>query len=91
MRATALKMVHELARQDPRVVFIGSDLGAGTMAEMAEHGAVRRTQIVACGLPVGVVGLGGLGHMGLKLAHSFGAHVVQFTTSKSKDADALRL
>jgi len=37
MRATALKMVHELARQDPRVVFIGSDLGAGTMAEMAEQ------------------------------------------------------
>jgi uncharacterized zinc-type alcohol dehydrogenase-like protein len=43
------------------------------------------------GMKVGVVGLGGLGHMGLKLAHSFGAHVVQFTTSKSKEADALRL
>jgi len=40
---------------------------------------------------VGVVGLGGLGHMGLKFAHAFGAHVVQFTTSANKKADALRL
>jgi uncharacterized zinc-type alcohol dehydrogenase-like protein len=40
---------------------------------------------------VGVVGLGGLGHMALKFAHSFGAHVVQFTTSDSKIADAKRL
>jgi uncharacterized zinc-type alcohol dehydrogenase-like protein len=40
---------------------------------------------------VGVVGLGGLGHMGLKFAHSFGAHVVQFTTSESKIDDARRL
>lgn len=43
------------------------------------------------GMKVGVVGLGGLGHMALKLAHSFGAHVVQFTTSPGKKADALRL
>ncbi len=42
-------------------------------------------------MKVGVVGLGGLGHMGLKFAHSFGAHVVQFTTSESKIADAQRL
>jgi len=40
---------------------------------------------------VGVVGLGGLGHMGLKFAHAFGAHVVQFTTSEGKIADAKRL
>ncbi len=40
---------------------------------------------------VGVVGLGGLGHMGLKFAHAMGAHVVQFTTSESKAADARRL
>jgi uncharacterized zinc-type alcohol dehydrogenase-like protein len=40
---------------------------------------------------VGVVGLGGLGHMALKFAHAFGAHVVQFTTSESKIADAKRL
>ena len=40
---------------------------------------------------VGIVGLGGLGHMGLKFAHSFGAHVVQLTTSLKKKEDALRL
>jgi uncharacterized zinc-type alcohol dehydrogenase-like protein len=40
---------------------------------------------------VGIVGLGGLGHMALKFARSFGAHVVQFTTSPKKTDDALRL
>jgi uncharacterized zinc-type alcohol dehydrogenase-like protein len=43
------------------------------------------------GKKVGVVGLGGLGHMGLKFAHSFGAQTVQFTTSEGKVADAKRL
>jgi uncharacterized zinc-type alcohol dehydrogenase-like protein len=43
------------------------------------------------GKKVGIVGLGGLGHMALKFAHSFGAHVVQFTTSLKKKEDALRL
>ncbi len=46
---------------------------------------------VGQGQKVGVVGLGGLGHMALKFAHSFGAHVVQFTTSPAKTDDALRL
>jgi uncharacterized zinc-type alcohol dehydrogenase-like protein len=46
---------------------------------------------VGSGKKVGVVGLGGLGHMGLKFAHSFGAHTVQFTTSASKIDDAKRL
>jgi len=46
---------------------------------------------VGKGSKVGVVGLGGLGHMALKLAHAFGAQVVQFTTSPSKREDALRL
>jgi uncharacterized zinc-type alcohol dehydrogenase-like protein len=46
---------------------------------------------VGPGKKVGIVGLGGLGHMGLKFAHSFGAHVVQFTTSESKIADAQKL
>lgn len=36
------------------------------------------------GTKVGVVGIGGLGHMGIKLAHAMGAHVVAFTTSESK-------
>ena len=43
------------------------------------------------GKKVGVVGLGGLGHMALKFARSFGAHVVQFTTSTKKKDDAMRL
>ena len=43
------------------------------------------------GKKVGVVGLGGLGHMGVKFARAFGAHVVVFTTSPNKKEDALRL
>jgi alcohol dehydrogenase (NADP+) len=46
---------------------------------------------VSAGQKVGVVGLGGLGHMGVKLAKAFGAHVVVFTTSANKVEDALRL
>jgi len=40
------------------------------------------------GKTVGIVGIGGLGHMGIKLARAMGAHVVAFTTSESKRADA---
>ncbi|HSL19149.1 MAG TPA: NAD(P)-dependent alcohol dehydrogenase [Methylomirabilota bacterium] len=43
------------------------------------------------GKKVGVVGLGGLGHMGVKFARAFGAHVVVFTTSPGKTEDARRL
>ena len=43
------------------------------------------------GQKVGVVGLGGLGHMALKFAHAFGAHVTQFTTSPGKEEDAKKL
>lgn len=46
---------------------------------------------VGPGQKVGVVGLGGLGHMGVKIAHAMGAHVVLITTSPSKRGDALRL
>ncbi len=46
---------------------------------------------VGPGKKVGIVGLGGLGHMGLKFAHSFGARTVLFTTSLSKAEDAKRL
>jgi uncharacterized zinc-type alcohol dehydrogenase-like protein len=46
---------------------------------------------VTKGKKVGVVGLGGLGHMGVKFAHALGAHTVVFTTSPSKKDDALRL
>ena len=42
-------------------------------------------------MKVGIVGLGGLGHMAIKLAHAMGAHVVLFTTSPNKAEDAKRL
>src|SRR5271155_1697011 len=45
----------------------------------------------AQGKKVGIVGLGVLGHMGVKFAHALGAHVVVFTTSPNKKEDALRL
>ena len=43
------------------------------------------------GKKVGIVGLGGLGHMGVKFAHAFGAHTVLFTTSENKIADGKKL
>jgi len=46
---------------------------------------------VTKGKKVGIVGLGGLGHMGVKFAHHLGAEVVLFTTSPNKKDDALRL
>ncbi|AER34490.1 MULTISPECIES: NAD(P)-dependent alcohol dehydrogenase [Pantoea] len=46
---------------------------------------------VGPGKKVGIVGLGGLGHMGVKIAHAMGAHVVLFTTSPSKIEDGKRL
>jgi alcohol dehydrogenase (NADP+) len=58
--------------------------GITTYSPMREHG-------VGKGKKVGVVGLGGLGHMGVKFAHAFGAHVVVFTTSTNKVEDAHRL
>lgn len=46
---------------------------------------------VGPGMKVGIVGLGGLGHMAVKFARAFGAHVVLFTTSPGKVADGIRL
>jgi alcohol dehydrogenase (NADP+) len=46
---------------------------------------------VTKGKKVGIVGLGGLGHMGVKFAHALGAHTVVLTTSPNKKDDALRL
>jgi uncharacterized zinc-type alcohol dehydrogenase-like protein len=43
------------------------------------------------GKKVGIVGIGGLGHMGIKLSHAMGAHTVAFTTSEAKRKDALAL
>ncbi len=46
---------------------------------------------VGPGQKVGIIGLGGLGHMGVKLAHAMGAHVVMITTSPEKGEDASKL
>jgi uncharacterized zinc-type alcohol dehydrogenase-like protein len=58
--------------------------GITTYSPMRHWGVTR-------GKKVGVVGLGGLGHMGVKFAHAFGARTVVFTTSPNKKEDALRL
>jgi uncharacterized zinc-type alcohol dehydrogenase-like protein len=59
-------------------------------AGITTYSPLRRWR-VGPGKKVGIVGLGGLGHMGLKFGHSLGAHVVQFTTSLKKRDDAIRL
>jgi uncharacterized zinc-type alcohol dehydrogenase-like protein len=59
-------------------------------AGITTYSPLRRWK-VAKGQRVGIVGLGGLGHMGVKLANAFGAHVALFTTSAHKTADAKRL
>jgi uncharacterized zinc-type alcohol dehydrogenase-like protein len=59
-------------------------------AGITTYSPMRRRGITE-GKKVGVVGLGGLGHMGVKFARAFGAHVVAFTTSLGKTEDALRL
>jgi uncharacterized zinc-type alcohol dehydrogenase-like protein len=59
-------------------------------AGITTYSPIRRAGITK-GKKVGVVGLGGLGHMGVKFAHALGAHVVVFTTSAGKKEDALRL
>jgi uncharacterized zinc-type alcohol dehydrogenase-like protein len=59
-------------------------------AGITTYSPMRRWGITG-GKKVGVVGLGGLGHMGVKFARAFGAHVVVFTTSPNKKEAALRL
>ncbi|MCU0784708.1 MAG: NAD(P)-dependent alcohol dehydrogenase [Verrucomicrobia bacterium] len=58
-------------------------------AGITTYSPLRRWK-VGRGQKVGVVGLGGLGHMAVKLATAFGANVVVFTTSPGKTSDALR-
>jgi uncharacterized zinc-type alcohol dehydrogenase-like protein len=59
-------------------------------AGITTYSPMRRWGVTA-GQKVGIVGLGGLGHMGVKFARAFGAHVAVFTTSPSKREEALRL
>jgi uncharacterized zinc-type alcohol dehydrogenase-like protein len=72
------------ARLDPAGVAPLLCAGITTYSPL-RHWNVRKGQ------KVGVVGLGGLGHMAVKFANAFGANVVLFTTSPNKSADAMRL
>ncbi len=59
-------------------------------AGITSYSPMRRSGVTS-GMKVGIVGLGGLGHMGVKFSRTFGAHTIVFTTSESKRQDALRL
>lgn len=59
-------------------------------AGITAYSPIRRWGVTT-GQKVGIVGLGGLGHMGVKFARALGAHVVVFTTSPRKIEDAMRL
>ena len=65
--------------------FPDKHLGGVTYGGYSDHWSVTE------GKKVGVVGLGGLGHVGVKIAHALEAHVVVFTTSPNKKEDARRL
>ena len=81
------RYVHTISNKlEPKLAAVAPLLCAGiTTYSPLKHWNVR------AGQRVGIVGLGGLGHMGLKFAHSFGADVTLFTTSAGKEADARRL
>jgi alcohol dehydrogenase (NADP+) len=77
------------------VLRVPSNLGLAGTAPLLCAGITTYSPMrhwgVTKGKKVGVVGLGGLGHMGVKIAHALGAQVAVFTTSPSKKEDALRL
>jgi alcohol dehydrogenase (NADP+) len=77
------------------VLRVPANLGLAGVAPLLCAGITTYSPLrhwgVGKGKKVGVVGLGGLGHMGVKFAHALGAHVVVFTTSPGKKDDALRL
>jgi uncharacterized zinc-type alcohol dehydrogenase-like protein len=77
------------------VVRIPSNLDLAAAAPLLCAGITTYSPLrhwgVTKGKKVGIVGLGGLGHMGVKFAHALGAHTVVFTTSPNKVEDALRL
>ena len=77
------------------VVRIPSNLDLAAAAPLLCAGITTYSPLrhwkVGPGKKVGIVGIGGLGHMGVKFAHALGAHTVVFTTSESKREDALRL
>ena len=77
------------------VLSVSPTLNAAAVAPLLCAGITTYSPLrhwnVGPGSKLGVMGLGGLGHMALKFGRAFGAHVVQFTTSPSKVADARRL
>lgn len=81
------RYVHSISKKfEPKLAAVAPLLCAG----ITTYSPLRHWE-VGPGKKVGIVGLGGLGHMGLKFAHSFGADVTLFTTSAGKEADARRL
>src|SRR5205807_891455 len=84
-----------------RVVKVGRDVKKFREGELAAAAPLLCAGIttysplrhwkIGQGHKVGVVGLGGLGHMGVKFANAFGAHVALFTTSPNKTSDAKKL
>ena len=81
--------------KDHFVLLVPSNLNLAGVAPLLCAGITTYSPMrhwgVTNGKKVGVVGLGGLGHMAVKFAHALGAHVVVFTTSPSKEKDAVRL
>jgi uncharacterized zinc-type alcohol dehydrogenase-like protein len=80
------KFVLKVGHSEDQLAAIAPLLCAG----ITTYSPLRHWQ-VGPGKKVGIVGIGGLGHMGVKLAHAMGAHVVAFTTSESKREDAKAL
>jgi len=80
------KFVLKIRHPEDQLAAVAPLLCAG----ITTYSPLRHWQI-GPGKKVGIVGIGGLGHMGIKLAHAMGAHVVAFTTSESKRQDALDL
>ena len=76
--------LHVSDKLDPAAVAPLLCAGITTYSPLRHWGATK-------GKKVGIVGLGGLGHMGVKFSHAFGAHTVLFTTTTGKAADAKRL
>lgn len=86
---------NQIVVQEHFVLHISDKLDLAAVAPLLCAGITTYSPLrhwkVGPGSKVGIVGLGGLGHMGVKIAHAMGAHVVLFTTSPDKAADAKRL
>jgi uncharacterized zinc-type alcohol dehydrogenase-like protein len=80
------KFVLKITHSSEQLAAVAPLLCAG----ITTYSPLRHWQ-VGPGKKVGIVGIGGLGHMGIKLAHAMGAHTIAFTTSESKREDARAL